>query len=392
MVREKLLVNDLLTEYKTNKPIIQKAITDANNEKTRWLEVLVEFKERYTVPFNISVSNQQDVILKESTAPRLEFDFDDGAPRHIDENALLQVLSQGEKRALYILNIIFEIQARIKLGTKTLIVADDIADSFDYKNKYALVEYLQEIAEQSNFQLIFLTHNFDFHRTLSGRLKISGVRRLTAIKNGRVLKLQQELYQKNPFKFWQKNFGNQRYVISSICFVRNLAEYCNLKSEFLKLTSLLHIKSDTNSILFNELTAIYQKILNTPTIQLPDPTNQVLQTIYDTADAIETEPDETAELESKIVLSMAIRLKAEEFMIVKIADKPTIDAITKDQTINLIRIYQSKFPAEITRIKLLKEVNLMTPENIHLNSFMYEPILDMSPHQLKSLYHKIKNI
>jgi len=31
----------------------------------------------------------------------------------------------------------------------------------------------------------------------------------------------------------------------------------------------------------------------------------------------------------------------------------------------------------------------MTPENIHLNSFMYEPILDMSNEHLKQLYRKV---
>lgn len=393
MVREKLLVNDLLTEYKSNKPIIQKAINDANSHKTEWEEVLAEFKERYTVPFNIEIANQEDVILKGSTAPRWVFYFNDGTPKPTDENLLLQVLSMGERRALYILNIIFEIKARIKLGTKSLIVADDIADSFDYKNKYAIVEYLQEISEQSNFQLIFLTHNFDFHRTISSRLKIPREKKLTAIKNGRVLKLKEELYQHNPFEYWQDHFDNLRYVISSICFVRNLAEYCNLQNEFEKLTSLLHIKPDTNSINFQELTAIYQKILNNPAIQLPTPANQVLQTIFNTADAIDAEPDESAELESKILLSIAIRLKAESFMLRKINDTSITDPIQqkKNQTINLLKAFQTKFPNEPT-IKLLKEVNLMTPENIHLNSFMYEPILDMSPTQLKALYRKIKTI
>lgn len=392
LIREKVLVNELLTEYKANKPIIQKAISDANNEKTEWLKVLAEFKERYTVPFNLKISNQEDVILKDAIAPRLEFDFDDGTPKSIDENTLLQVLSQGEKRALYILNIIFEIKARIKLSTKTLIVADDIADSFDYKNKYALVEYLQEISEQSNFQLIFLTHNFDFHRTISSRLKMPRENRLTAIKNGRVLKLQKEHYQYNPFEHWQKNFNNPRYVISSICFVRNLAEFCNLKPEFLKLTSLLHIKQDTDAFLFQELSAIYQKVLNTPTIQLPHPTSEVLESIFVTADAIEAEADETAELESKIILSMAIRLKAERAMIYKINDQSITDPIQNGsyQTRALIDAFQIKFPTDTTTNKLLKEVNIMTPENIHLNSFMYEPILDMSPSQLKTLYRSVK--
>jgi hypothetical protein len=32
----------------------------------------------------------------------------------------------------------------------------------------------------------------------------------------------------------------------------------------------------------------------------------------------------------------------------------------------------------------------MTPENIHLNSFMYEPILDMSDDRLRSLFRKVQ--
>ena len=34
----------------------------------------------------------------------------------------------------------------------------------------------------------------------------------------------------------------------------------------------------------------------------------------------------------------------------------------------------------------------MTPENIHLNSFMYEPILDLSDYHLRDLYQKLENI
>ena len=34
----------------------------------------------------------------------------------------------------------------------------------------------------------------------------------------------------------------------------------------------------------------------------------------------------------------------------------------------------------------------MTPENIHLNSFMYEPILDMSSDELINLYQEIKSL
>jgi len=40
-------------------------------------------------------------------------------------------------------------------------------------------------------------------------------------------------------------------------------------------------------------------------------------------------------------------------------------------------------------LKILESVNIMTPENIHLNSFMYEPILDMGLNELKDLYTKV---
>ena len=40
-------------------------------------------------------------------------------------------------------------------------------------------------------------------------------------------------------------------------------------------------------------------------------------------------------------------------------------------------------------IKTMSEVNLMTPENIHLNSFMYEPILDMDIVELLHLYEQV---
>ncbi len=40
-------------------------------------------------------------------------------------------------------------------------------------------------------------------------------------------------------------------------------------------------------------------------------------------------------------------------------------------------------------IKILRKVVLMTPENIHLNAFMYEPIVDMSDDLLQALYSEV---
>ena len=56
-----------------------------------------------------------------------------------------------------------------KNSKNTLWIIDDIADSFDYKNKYAIIQYLDEISDYPSFNVIILTHNFDFLRTIAKR-------------------------------------------------------------------------------------------------------------------------------------------------------------------------------------------------------------------------------
>lgn len=383
----------LLDEFRAGKILIEEAIEAARKERTDWEEVVDIFNKRFSVPFKMEVVNQDEVILKGSS-PQISFTFADTEKSSaVDKNSLLQVLSQGEKKALYILNILFELSARIKHDIETILIVDDIADSFDYKNKYAIVEYLREVSQKSSFYPIFLTHNFDFHRTISGRLDIPRAHRLFAVKNGRDLSLVEEKYQKNPFEHWKQNLDNSKFVISSIPFVRNLAEYCGWVPEYLKLTSLLHLKADTMTITIKELETIYAQILKDKAgLTLPDPTKPVVALIYETADAIVPETNATAELESKIILSIAIRLQAEDFMVKKIADAPFVEAIKSNQTSKLLARFRADFPGEVISITLLEQVNLMTPENIHLNSFMYEPILDMSPEHLKTLYTDVKRI
>ena len=97
--------------------------------------------------------------------------------------------------------------------------------------------------------------------------------------------------------------------------------------------------------------------------------------------------------ENKIVLSIAIRLAADKFMVEQIADPVLTNAITDSQTTRLLDKYEelfgSKRETSLAR-KILRRVVLMTPENIHLNSFMYEPIIDMSDGHLRKLYQEVK--
>jgi hypothetical protein len=389
----KHLFLDLDTEYNKGKEGIEKIVAQAKLEETDWRSVIEIFNKRFSVPFKLKVKNQEDVILKRN-GPTISFEFIDKEDKcEIEESQLYKVLSNGEKRALYILNIIFEVQARLKDQQKTIFIVDDIADSFDYKNKYAIIEYLQDISNHSIFNQIVLSHNYDFFRTISSRLDMKREQKLNTIKTEDKIILKKEFYQNNPFDYWKNNLDKQEMLIASIPFVRNLAEYTGDNPNFIKLTSLLHIKTDTQSMKISDLETIYKEILKDKvTLVLENPNKLVIDSIFESAKSISNGTDEVIELENKITLAIGIRLKSEIFMISKINDTEFVNSITKNQTFKLNQKYIDLFPLELENIELLEQVNLMTPENIHLNSFMYEPILDMGNIHLKELYKRVKEL
>ena len=385
-------IGDLLDFYKKSKNKLKEIEDEANQQTAKWHQVVDEFKKRFDVPFKIKIQNKKSAILG-TEAANINFYFEDenGNEKSLKREKLdeMDILSQGERRALYILNIIFEIEVRKMSGKKTLLIIDDIADSFDYKNKYAIIEYLKEIPETENFYQIILTHNFDFFRTIQGRF-IPYKKCLMVEKTPEEVKITSAEYIKNPFRYWMTNLSDDKKLIASIPFVRNLIEYTKNETDndYLKLTSLLHIKSDSDSILKSDLQNIYNHFFPDLSLALSDGQNKVIDLIFDLADS-SVLATESINLENKILLSIAIRLKAEKFMLTKIGDKSETD---EKQTRKFFERFKTDFRGETETTKILEQVNLMTPENIHLNSFMYEPILDMSDRHLRNLYTNVKNL
>ena len=127
----------------------------------------------------------------------------------------------------------------------------------------------------------------------------------------------------------------------------------------------------------------------TTTLPLETP---VIGLLLDTAKEIACAGEMTLDLEKKIVLSIAIRLLVEAKMIEVIDDDSFVGGITKNQTAALTRKFKKSVCGDKSQkelLSLIDRVNLMTPANIHLNSFMYEPILDMSAEHLTQLYSEL---
>ncbi len=349
------------------------------------------------MPFYLSIKNKDDVILK-GDIPSVEFIFKDGNDEKTfnDRNDLLRILSTGEKRALYILNIIFEVEARKKDDNITLFVIDDIADSFDYKNKYAIIEYLKYMSEIDKFFMFILTHNFDFYRTIQSRGIVPYPQCLIALKNDSGIRLEQISYLKNPFiRDWKTNLSDNKKLIASIPFVRNIIEYTQSdeNEDYLLLTSILHSKNNTHEITLNDVKNVFEAYIRNITFPNNNLDNSIRKLIFETAEEC-LSADEGINLENKIVLSIAIRLKAEEFMKSKITDEDFLRDLEnqKNQMWQLLKKFQEEFNNEANNIEILKRVNLITPENIHINSFMYEPILDMGDFELRDLYDEVKRL
>ena len=126
--------------YATSKNEIESIEAKAAQAAPRWTEAIRLFNDRFVdLPFTLSVANQTQAALGKEQA-KLKFTFKDGADSVEWSRAEVRTLSQGEKRALYLLSFIFEVEARKLANQETLFIIDDAADSFDYKNKHAIIQ------------------------------------------------------------------------------------------------------------------------------------------------------------------------------------------------------------------------------------------------------------
>lgn len=401
-------VKNLLSLYDDNKPDIDNIIEEAKKQSPKWVETIDIFQKRFrNLPFEIKVKNTIDSVLG-IEKPELDIQYIDqitGDTQIISkENLTENILSQGEKRAFYLLNIIFEIRARLIKNQETLFIIDDIADSFDYKNKYAITEYLKDLSKEPNFYSIILTHNFDFFRTIQTRILTNQYQRshsFSAEKTNTEIKLISAGHKNttNPFAEWRQEVNNsEKHLIACIPFVRNLIDFQEDQSKDSQLlTNLLHYIKQPNQkvkktldITIADLEAIYQKYLKNIDFQFPDKNKKVIEIIQEQIDAINISCDDgNLLLAEKIILALGIRLKAEEYIWSKIKNQQPIN---KNQTGQLFERYKKEFKDNQSHqkaIQTLESVMVMTPESIHLNAFMYEPIIDLGIDELKNLYQDV---
>lgn len=381
----------------------------ASAQSARWQTVVNKFNRRFRVPFEVRIENKANFLLKDE-APNLSFKYTRGMIAQqsatLKKDDLMVSLSTGEKRALYLLYILFDLE-RIRQqatagGGQFLIVADDIADSFDYKNKYAIIEYLNDLGNTSGIDLLILTHNFDFYRTVKLRLGVARNHCYIAQRDEEgIVSITEFKYQKDFFKnvvikdIKDGNIINddkKKLLISSIPFYRNLCEYSGKEVEYSRLTCFLHLKTtplDTLTVKISDLWNLINPFLNNTTFSGAD--EDYYTAVTRVANTCVADNTNEVLLDNKLFIAIAIRLLTEKFM------KNTLISNGKacsDADSNQTRKWFNQVKRFLTpaQISVIEEVNLITPESIHLNSFMFEPLIDISNWALKDLYTRVTNL
>lgn len=382
-------VNKIILE---NEELLNSFINEVVEEKNKWNNIVDLFKSRFNVPFEVSISNVFNTVTG-STLPNFIFNYkEDNKKKEVTEQLLKEILSTGEARALTILYFIFDVEYSIKENLSTFIILDDIVDSFDYKNKYAMMEYLSNLVNTENVISWVLTHNFDFFTTCRSRIPEFTRLRIQATKDGETIhKFGGNICEGGIelFSDWKKKLvetHDQKKLIALLPVVRNIIEfkYGSSCSEYELLSNFLHYRSNTNVISIRDVKNIYKEALN---IDIGIDENLKLVQLLETELAkLNTNLSNNIDLDNKLLFSIAIRQTTEKIFNI-------YDSSLASSKMTLGKEYETvKFNFNLDEQELFNKVIILVPEFIHINSFMYEPLVDIDTTILQEIYRKLNII
>ena len=343
-------------------------------EQNKWQTVLNTFKSRFSFPYIITIENRTDAVLYDKVMPEIRFRPKKNEGIEYKQERIIKTLSSGESRALYILDLIYKLEIKKDEDKdNTLVILDDIVESFDYKNKYAMIQYVREFSQK--FNVIALTHNFDFFRGLA-RNQASTLRVKKTNDN-----IELETYSIDSIPKWFKNLnGDDKKLISAIPALRNILDM--LDRENTKILSFIHYKPNTEELTMQDLKKEFDVVIKKPTIETDN--GKYLKRLSEIITEYSESNDDS--LSFKLILSITIRICTEKFLMKKLNNSKACNISKMFKKCNELKLLDNSEKTFIDKILLI--VN----DYIHLNAFMYEPLMDIDVSELIDLYKEINKV
>lgn len=361
-----------------------------------WRSVLEEYNSRFlNNVFEIVIANEEKAVLDIET-PQFQKVLKDSKV-HIDES-IKKRLSSGERRAILILNLIFEVELLKSKNEPFLLVLDDIVESFDYKNKYAMLEYLKVASCSDKMQLIILTHNFDFYRSCRLVLSRNLESKLMAYNSQGIVTLynaNQKHYEDfSYFKDW-KNDGRITSYLALIPFMRNIEELENGSKNnviYNRLTVFLHYNSQTRYANLKDIKDIFTRFNFKDSADYDS--KSYLTHLYESAKKlVESSSVKETCLQSKIIVGLFLRVFCDKFMWEKYIEINGTDPklpCDHNESRHLYDLIQKDLSKD--EKLLIMSIFTIAPSLIHVNSFMYEPLVDIGSEKLIDTANKLLGI
>lgn len=361
---------------------IERILGNAEKTRTKFEEAVEIFKKRFNSVFDVLIENKRFSSVNKQ-APVIKFLHKRGN-NVSTEQELRHILSSGELTTLNIIKFIVEYKS--VEDKNPVIILDDVIETFDYSNRYAFIRYINELVE-NDANLILLTHNYEFYRTIKSRTQLKSLA-AHCERDHEVIVSQNNNIFPNPKIF--KNGNDKINKIDDLLFAlpssREISKLLGICTD--DWLPFLHQRKETDTLLIKDLEKLLKKIKSSFCYE-GNIENKYLDELYNYCDMNKRRKRDIFDLKFKSITAIAIRLKTEDLIINK--NFSILKSINKkkNQTRELYNTYKEKFTENF--IDLIEEVLIITPEFIHENVFMYEPLIDIVPEQLIDLYERVSS-
>lgn len=389
---EEFGIEQSVEDLKEIKRKLNEIYDNASKNKSRFDQIIEEYNNIFQPVFDIKINNKKK-LYSEIESPQVSFSHSRSQIKENEYNKdeINKYLSSGEKSALLILDFLFkfeEAKARLNDNEKLLVILDDIVETFDYRNRSGFVQYAYKLVHDECVDLIVLTHNYEFYNRLFLSMNKNVIPLVASVNEEGIVRVSKNRKIHLNLEKTLQDIHNVKDLLFKIPFLRELATM--VKDDDLKsvLTDCLHYKKDTKSLKIENIVrplSNYCDVHDNENVKAAYNENYFYTLIEE---ARNTNTDNYFDIKPKIILSIASRVLME--MVATNADLTKLEGVTENQTRYIFNEYGDNL--EPKAYELLTKVLLLTPDFIHLNSFMFEPLIDIDPKDLKELFEDIDKL